>query len=79
MFVTTAISGWSWWNVRSYSSASTTRKSPLPRLRVRAEVADHAADENRRIESRLLEDHGDHRRGRGLAVRAGDADGALVR
>ena len=74
MFVTTAISGWSWWKVRSYSSASTTRSSPRAALGVRLEVADHAADEDGRVEAGLLEDHGDHGGGGGLAVRAGDAD-----
>src|SRR5204863_318821 len=45
---------------------------------VAAEVAEHAADENGGIEPGLLEDGGDHRGGRGLAVRAGDADAALL-
>ena len=78
MFVTTAISGWRWWNVRSYSSASTTRNSPAPLFAFVPRLRSDAADEDRRIESRLFEDRGDHRRGRGLAVRAGDADGALL-
>src|ERR1051325_2895292 len=46
-------------------------------LGVAAEVAAHAADQNGRIEPRLFEHRGDERGGRGLAVRAGDADGAL--
>src|SRR5581483_5980950 len=48
-------------------------------LRVRGEVPDDAADEQRRIESGALEDRGDHRRRRRLAMGSGDTDGALMR
>ena len=47
-------------------------------LGVAAKVAEHAADEDGGIEPGLLEDGGDHRGGRGLAVRAGHADAALL-
>ena len=47
-------------------------------LGVGADVLQHAADEDGRIEAGLFEDQRDHRRRRGLAVRAGHADGALA-
>ena len=50
----------------------------LARLRVRTDVPEHSADDHGRIETGLFEDSGDHRGRRGLAVRAGDADGALA-
>src|SRR5450432_1053455 len=50
----------------------------LARLRVRSEVAEHAADDDGRVEAGFGEDSGDHRRRRGLAVRAGDAYSALA-
>ena len=47
-------------------------------LGVRGDVLQDAADDDGRIEAGVFEDGGDHRRGRGLAVRAGDADAALL-
>src|ERR1051325_10279684 len=47
-------------------------------LGIAAEVAAHAANQNGRIEPCLFEHGGDERRRCGLAVRAGDADGALA-
>ena len=47
-------------------------------LGVRGDVPQDAADDDGRIEAGVFEDRGDHRGGRGLAVRAGDADAALL-
>src|SRR5207253_11321024 len=47
-------------------------------LRVRVEVAQDAPDDDGGIEAGLLQHGRDHRGGGGLAVRAGDADGALA-
>src|SRR5207245_3830608 len=52
-------------------------ESAASTLRVRADVSQDAADDDGRIESGLFQDDGDHRRGGGLAVGAGNADGAL--
>ena len=50
----------------------------LPVFRVRRDVLQDAADDDGRIEAGVFEDGRDHRGGRGLAMRAGDADAALL-
>ena len=74
MFVTIAASSARRRNVPSLSSASTIE--PLPRVEpgVRADLVQLAADEEARMHAGRAHDQRDHRGGRGLAVRAGDAE-----
>ena len=72
-FVTTAICGRSSSSERSDSSPSATSQ-PLARTGVAAELRHLAADQERRVEPEPVETERDHRRGRRLAVCAGDDD-----
>ena len=74
MLVITAIAGESFRNDRSLSSASATMYSPAPEARVAAECAQPPADHRGGIQSAAFEHQRHHRRGRGLAVSAGDGD-----
>jgi len=56
------------------SSASTTIQSPAPSRRIGAVGIDDAAIDHGRVEAAAVEQRRHHRRGRGLAVRAGDGD-----
>ena len=74
MVVTTATTGASSRKLRSLSSASTTKYSPLPSARGGAGLIDAAADDERGIEMRGGQNGRDDGGGGGFAVRAGDGD-----
>ena len=77
MLVTMATSAGSFRKVPSDSSASTTIQCALAHARVGAVGVDDAAVDDGRIEAAGVEQGGDERRRRRLAVRAGDGDAGL--
>ena len=77
MFVTTASTGVRYRNDASDSSASATRKSPLPSRAFASADEQAPADDERRIEAAFGEHRRDQARRRRLAVRAGDGDALL--
>ena len=72
MLVTTATSGVYSSSEPSLSSASATKQSPLPWWALVPASPELAADRERRVEPAVLQRHDQHRRGRRLAVGAGD-------
>ena len=77
--VITATSGVKAVNEPSLSSASTTNTSPSPWCAPAPVAGQVAADGERRVEPAVLQRDGEHRRGRGLAVGAGDGRDAAAR